>query len=272
MRMNVVITSALLSLLLGIPGVASAQGCYSSSIMSPTPFMGNNGEVFRLADGTVWEVTYEYEYMYEYYPAVVACPSNGKLLIGKKALNVRRLSGLVAPPTVQTPLASPQRGWEVFEETNLKGSVSGTVQAGRIFQTTSGNIYEVVGLTLQLVLELQPDTLVLRNGETYKLIVKGFDEPLICRRLATASGAVIARTQATFTVAGVVESRIDGEFTGWAGETIFKLENGQIWQQASYAYTYHYAYNPPVIIYASGGTFKMRVDGVNGEIAVTRLR
>jgi hypothetical protein len=25
--------------------------------------------------------------------------------------------------------------------------------------------------------------MVLRNGKTYKLIVKGFDEPLICRKL-----------------------------------------------------------------------------------------
>jgi len=73
--------------------------------------------------------------------------------------------------------------WEVFEETSLQGSISGTVQMGRIFKTTSGNIYEVTGLTLQLVLELQPDVLVLRNGDKYKLIVTGFDEPLICRKL-----------------------------------------------------------------------------------------
>lgn len=39
--------------------------------------------------------------------------------------------------------------------TSLSGSISGTVQMGRIFKTTSGNIYEVTGLTLQLVLELQ---------------------------------------------------------------------------------------------------------------------
>jgi hypothetical protein len=42
----------------------------------------------------------------------------------------------------------------------------------------------------------------------------------------------------------VIESRIDGEFEGWEGDTIFKLENGQIWQQSSYAYTYHYSYRP----------------------------
>jgi len=32
-----------------------------------------------------------------------------------------------------------------------------------------------------------------------------------------------------------IESRVDGEFEGWDGETIFPLTNGQIWQQVQYA-------------------------------------
>ena len=40
----------------------AAQDCYDSSILKPTPFMGNNGEVFQLSDGSLWEVKYEYEY------------------------------------------------------------------------------------------------------------------------------------------------------------------------------------------------------------------
>jgi len=30
-----------------------------------------------------------------------------------------------------------------------------------------------------------------------------------------------------------IENRISGEIEGWDGDTIFKLDNGQIWQQAS---------------------------------------
>lgn len=157
-----------------------AQDCYESSIVSPTPFMGNNEEIFKLADGSMWEVKYEYEYLYEYYPSVVICPNRGRLIIGEKSLNVE----LVAASSGSSKALSPHgEGWEIFEETNLQGSISGTVQQGRIFKTTSGSIYEVVGLTLQLVLELQPSVTVLRSGETYKLIVEGFDEPLICRKL-----------------------------------------------------------------------------------------
>ena len=36
-----------------------------------------------------------------------------------------------------------------------------------------------------------------------------------------------------------LESRINGDFEGWTGETIFELDNGQVWKQASYAYNYY---------------------------------
>ena len=161
---------------------ASAQECYQSTILSPSPFMGNNDEVFKLSDGSVWQVKYEYEYMYEYSPEVVICPRRGKLIIGKKSLNVEQMAaGKTRQPL--RPLATPSGKWEIYEETNLQGSISGTVKQGSIFKTASGNVYEVTGLTLQLVLELAPEVMVLRNGETYKLVVKGFDEPLICRKL-----------------------------------------------------------------------------------------
>ena len=162
---------------------ANAQDCYQSSILSPSPFMGNNEEIFKLADGSLWEVKYEYEYLYEYYPSVIICPSRGKLILGKKSLNVQLVSGALKAPSPPKGKTASAGKWEIFEETNLHGSISGTVQQGRIFKTTSGNVYEVTGLTLQLVLELQPEVMVLRNGETYKLVVKGFDEPLICRKL-----------------------------------------------------------------------------------------
>ena len=65
---------------------------------------------------------------------------------------------------------------------------------------------------------------------------------------------------------------MDGDFNGWQGETIIKLVNGQIWRQAEYHYEYHYAYMPKVLLYSSGGSYKMRVDGTSRPIGVQRLR
>ena len=69
-----------------------------------------------------------------------------------------------------------------------------------------------------------------------------------------------------------IESKIDGEFEGWSGDTIFKLMNGQIWQQASYDYAYNYEYMPDVTIFPSSGGCKMLVEGMDATIEVKKLR
>ena len=68
----------------------------------------------------------------------------------------------------------------------------------------------------------------------------------------------------------VIETQIDGEFNGWDGETIFKMMDGTIWQQASYDYEYDYM--PDVIIYKKGGSYYMRVEDMDESIEVKRIR
>lgn len=69
-----------------------------------------------------------------------------------------------------------------------------------------------------------------------------------------------------------IESEIAGDFNGWDGETIFKLTNGQIWQQAEYDYEYEYAFQPEVTIYKSAGGYKMKVEGMDDTIYVKRIK
>lgn len=76
----------------------------------------------------------------------------------------------------------------------------------------------------------------------------------------------------TLVTTGVVESRIDGTFEGWDGDTIFQLTNGQIWQQSSFSSLYNYAFSPKVTIYPDAGGYKMHVEGVSKDIQVVRLR
>ncbi len=69
-----------------------------------------------------------------------------------------------------------------------------------------------------------------------------------------------------------IESAITGEVEGWDGETIFKLENGQIWQQAEYDYTYFYEYNPEVTIYQTSAGCRMKVEGEDETVLVKRIK
>jgi hypothetical protein len=72
--------------------------------------------------------------------------------------------------------------------------------------------------------------------------------------------------------ASAVETRIDGDFEGWNGDTLFELENGQVWKQRGSASQYTYRFSPAVVIYRSESGCKMKVDGVEGEILVERLK
>ncbi len=89
---------------------------------------------------------------------------------------------------------------------------------------------------------------------------------------ATSVGLSVSAGSGQVTNYETVESRIDGDFEGWDGDTVFQLENGQVWQQSSYAYTYYYAYRPDVRIYDESGVWKMKVDGLDEVISVERLK
>jgi hypothetical protein len=235
--------------------------------------MGNNKEIFKLADGSLWEVKYAYEYMYEYYPSVIICPGQGKLIIGKKSLNVQFVSGAQKGRTSPEGRSKPAGEWEMFEKTNLEGSVSGTVRQGRILKTTSGGVYEVTGLTLQLVLELQPEVTILRNGETYRLIVKGFDEPLICRRLNKETGPQTERS----TQAGLwelfEETHLKGSISGTVKQgRIFKTGSGNVYEVTGLTLQLVLELDPEVMVLRNGETYKLIVKGFDEPLICRKLK
>jgi hypothetical protein len=70
------------------------------------------------------------------------------------------------------------------------------------------------------------------------------------------------------------ETKIQGEFHGWDGNSVYELMDGSVIKQINYHYHYHYAYNPDVIIYeCSGPMCKIHVkdDDDDEEVAVEKL-
>ena len=72
-----------------------------------------------------------------------------------------------------------------------------------------------------------------------------------------------------YELSNVIKSNIDGEFTGWDGDSVYTLMNGQKWQQYEYKYQYKYAYCPKVVIYDDGNGMVMKVNGTS--IRVKRI-
>ena len=72
----------------------------------------------------------------------------------------------------------------------------------------------------------------------------------------------------------VTESKINGDFECWTGETIFVLQNEQIWQQSELDLQIHFCLklSPRVtIIQESNGRYLMVVEGVNKSVQVIRI-
>lgn len=147
-----------------------------------------------------------------------------------------------------------QTSWSFVEETYIKGSISGSINQGYIFKVAR-DFYVINERTRQRVRTRNPNVKIYQNGSNYKFVIDDFDEPVICKKLKN-----------------VIETQISGEFKGWQGETIFKMMNGQIWQQSTYAYIYHYAYSPSVLIYEFKGSWIMKVEDVDETLQVTKLK
>ena len=70
----------------------------------------------------------------------------------------------------------------------------------------------------------------------------------------------------------VIQSRLVGPFNGYTGNTVFKLENGQVWRQAQPVSRYFSKIDsPPVTIVKGKIGSEMYIEG-GGDIRVQRVR
>lgn len=70
----------------------------------------------------------------------------------------------------------------------------------------------------------------------------------------------------------VLTAKVLGDFTGWDGHTIFKLDNGQVWRQSTTG-TYRFkAKDPEVTIEKGFLGYKLRLKETKRSIAVRRIK
>jgi hypothetical protein len=68
-------------------------------------------------------------------------------------------------------------------------------------------------------------------------------------------------------------TRIAGEFTGWTGETVFRLENGQVWKQRLPGRWSYHADSPEVELRKNMmGFWVLRVVDADHSVGVTRVK
>lgn len=141
-------------------------------------------------------------------------------------------------------------------ESYIKGSFHGW-SGETLFRLGNGQYWVQARYAYRYHYAYRPKARISSINGKYIMEVQGMNDSIQVKRLSSGN---------------IIESYIDGDFKGWDGETVFKLGNGQLWKQESYAYMYHYAYRPEVIIYDPGSGYKLKVDGVTDILPVRQIR
>lgn len=70
-----------------------------------------------------------------------------------------------------------------------------------------------------------------------------------------------------------IVSPILGDFTGWTGKTVFRLENGQVWRQAESG-DYYLPKDDAVAVIQKGvfGAYYLRIEGYGKRVKVRRVK
>ena len=176
------------------------------------------------------------------------------------------------PPPYNKLLVSEIAGtnqWEMFEITTIKDRVR-HINRGTFFRTASGNIYEVAELVFLSEFKTRsdimcPDVIVLTDGRLYELIIEGVEVPLLCKKLN--------RERCNISYGdNIIKSTIINDFNGLEFENIFKLSNGQIWEQTEFYSYINVTLMPKVIIWWSGSVYKMKVEGIEKAVTVQQVQ
>jgi hypothetical protein len=141
-----------IAMIAGVPRAqAAAPTCFNVSVLSPTPFLGNDGELVQLSDGTIWQVKYEYQYMYQYYPSAVICPAAGRLIVDGQSLNVEligtsnRGGAVLASPARAITVVFIESGCDYFIADGPRGLYLLEWYRGRVPEVGDAIIGEIGG-------------------------------------------------------------------------------------------------------------------------------
>jgi hypothetical protein len=151
----------------------------------------------------------------------------------------------------------PQDSWETAKQSIEKsGELMGEILESQIDDQFEGWVGETVVELRNKQLwqqdadcyikhsDYMPKVLIYRTKQgRSKMLVNGLSDAVYVKQLSI-----------------VLESQIDRYFEGWDGGTLFRLTNGQFWQQTSDVYTDRNATRPKIFIYKiSEDIYRMKV-------------
>ena len=158
-----------------LPIYLLASDCYETTLMEPRPFKGNNGEIFKLLDGTIGEIKYEYEYMYEYQPDVIICPDKNKMVVNGKNLNIQiHVKSKNTSKNVNSSSGTL--------ESTIFGEFKG-FEGDTIIKLANGQIWQQTEYFYEYYYAYSPKILIYQSNGIFKMKVDGISKPVGVTRL-----------------------------------------------------------------------------------------
>lgn len=131
---------------------------------------------------------------------------------------------------------------------------------GEIIKIGDGSLWEIKN-AYEYLYEYSP--LVIICPAKGKLLIKdkSIDVQAVSSPTSTVKGGQ-----------GVIESTIVSKFTGLKAGNVYKLANGQIWEQVEpWGWGWVWV-NPAIMIYSTPGGYKMKVENIEHPVIVRRIK
>lgn len=141
--------------------------------------------------------------------------------------------------------------WKLIKTAQIEDEFNG-FDDEMAFELTDGTVYCQSVYKYHYHYAYRPNVKIYSNGSSEIIVPDGINDYV-----------EVQQTTA-------IKSKIISDFNGWAGDTIFELQNGQIWKQDKYQYKYFYSYRPTAIIVNVGSHHIMTVKGKS--IRVRRIK
>lgn len=126
---------------------------------------------------------------------------------------------------------------------------------GAVFRLANGQAWQQKRYKYKYKYAYRPAVRIYRRGSEYMMKVACMDEPI-----------------EVVPVEIIVEGQIVSDFNGFDGDAKFEFDNGQVWQQAEYKYSYHYSYRPDAMVVNGINGQVLHVDGMSESVGVRRIR
>jgi hypothetical protein len=148
--------------------------------------------------------------------------------------------------------SSPKLGSSPIVESEIVSDFSG-FSSGNVYELANGQLWEQEDYEYSYSYKYRPDVKIYKDGIKYMMKVEDMDEMIEVEELEI-----------------VTRSKITNDFDGFEYGNVYELINGQKWEQSEVKIKISIKVMPDVIIFNSGGSYKMLVEGVDEPVGVRR--